>query len=110
MDRSNTIKLISSTKTQDENGVWRETLAAREVFCNVSSVSASEFFEGGRNGLNPEYRMTLFFGDYQGETMLEYEGKTYAIYRTYHGRNDELELYVERKGGTNGKENEPGQP
>ena len=97
------IKLISSTKTQDENGVWRETLSRRQVFCNVSSVTASEFFEGGRNGLNPEFRMTIFAGDYQGETMLEFNGKTYAIYRTYIDRNDNLELYVERKGGTNGR-------
>lgn len=103
MDRSNVIKLISSTKTQDNNGVWRETLIERQVFCNVSSVTASEFFEGGRNGLNPEYRMTMFNGDYQGETMLKFNGRTYAIYRTYLDRNDNLELYVERKGGTNGK-------
>lgn len=103
MDRSNVIKLISSTKTQDENGVWRETLSRRQVFCDVSSVTASEFFEGGRNGLNPEFRMTVFAGDYQGETMLEFNGKTYAIYRTYLARNDNLELYVERKGGTNGR-------
>lgn len=103
MDRSDVIKLISSSKTQDQFGVWRETLTERQVFCDVSSVSASEFFEGGRNGLNPEYRMTMFNGDYQGETMLKYNDKTYAIYRTYLGRNDELELYVERKGGTNGK-------
>lgn len=103
MDRSNVIKLISSTKTQDNNGVWRETLTERQVFCDVSSVTASEFFEGGRNGLNPEFRMTIFAGDYQGETMLEFNGKTYAIYRTYLARNDNLELYVERKGGTNGR-------
>ena len=109
MDRSDVIKLISSTKTQDEYGVWKETLTERQVFCNVTSISAAEFFEGGRNGLNPSYRMIVFDGDYQGETMLKYNGKTYAIYRTYRSRNDELELYVERKGGTNGK-GETGQP
>lgn len=103
MDRSNVINLISTTKEQDENGVWRETTNRRMVFCNVSSVTASEFFEGGRNGLNPQFRMVMFFGDYQGETILEYNGATYAIYRTYHRGTDELELYVERKGGTNGR-------
>ena len=102
MDRSNVINLISTTKEQDENGVWRETTNRRMVFCNVSSVTASEFFEGGRNGLNPQFRMVMFFGDYQGETILEYNGATYAIYRTYQRGTDELELYVERKGGTNG--------
>ena len=103
MDRSNVIKLISSTKSQDDYGVWRETLSERTVYCDVQSVTRSEFFDGGRNGLNPEYKITMFFGDYEGETLVEYEGNTYAVYRTYKQRNDTLELYVERKGGTNGK-------
>jgi hypothetical protein len=54
--------------------------------------------------------MTMFNGDYQGETMLEFNGRTYAIYRTYLDRNDNLELYVERKGGTNGKDGDSGEP
>lgn len=106
MDRSNVINLISTTKEQDEYGVWRETTNRRMVFCNVSSVTASEFFEGGRNGLNPQFRMTMFGPDYRGETMLEYQGASYAIYRTYRRSTDEIELYVERKGGTNGKESD----
>ena len=72
------------------------------MFCNVASVTANEFFEGGRNGLNPQFRMTMFNGDYNGERILEYSGSRYAIYRTYLARNDQLELYVERQGGTNG--------
>lgn len=101
MDRSQTIKLIQSIKTQDARGVWQTTESAREVFCNVQSVTASEFFEGGRNGLNPEYRFVLFFGDYEGETVIEYNSKRYSVYRVYHARTDTIELYAERKGGTN---------
>ena len=108
MDRSNVITLLSATKTQDQFGVWRETLTERDVFCQVDSVTASEFFNGGRNGLNPEYRMTMFFGDYAGETMLRYNGITYAVYRTYQRRDDVIELYVERKGGTNGRQGDGG--
>ena len=108
MDRSNVIKLLSVTKTQNQYGVWEETISEKEVFCQVDSVSASEFFEGGRNGLNPEFRMTMFSGDYSGETMLIYNGATYAIYRTYQRRDDNIELYVERKGGTNGKKGQTG--
>lgn len=103
MDRSDVITLLSVTRTQDAYGVWRETITKRNVYCNVASVTRAEFFEGGRAGLNPEYRMTMFFGDYNGETALIYKGNTYSIYRTYQGRNDDLELYVERKGGSNGK-------
>ena len=45
----------------------------------------------------------MFFGDYNGEKLLSYNGQTYSVYRTYQGKNDTIELYVERKGGTNGK-------
>ena len=102
MDKSSVIYLISETKTQDDNGVWRSSLTKRQVFCNVQSASRTEFFEGGRNGLNPEYQFTMFCGDYKGERMLEYEGEAYAVYRTYRARTDEIELYVERQGGVNG--------
>lgn len=105
MDRSEVITLLSVTKEQDDFGVWRETETGREVFCQVDSVTRAEFFEGGRNGLNPEFRMTMFAGDYNDEKTLTYKGKAYAVYRTYFGRNDTIELYVERKGGTNGKKN-----
>lgn len=105
MDRSDVINLIATTQTQDQYGVWVSTTTSRRVYCNVSSVTRSEFFEGGRNGLNPEFRMTLFFGDYNGERIVEYKGQTYGVYRTYQGKNDTIELYVERKGGTNGNQN-----
>lgn len=103
MDRSDVIKLISVTRTQDIYGQFVDTETSRQVYCQVGSITQSEFYEGGRNGLNPEYRFTVFFADYEDETIIEYKGKRYAVYRTYLARNDRLELYVERKGGTNGQ-------
>lgn len=101
MDRSDVVTLVSETLTQDELGVWNKTKTEREVFCSVDSVTRSEFFEGGRSGLNPEYRITLFEPDYQGELEVVYNGVAYGVYRTYHARTDIMELYVERKGGVN---------
>ena len=103
MDRSNVITLLKEEDIQDEYGVYSTVIVRRDVFCNVSSVTASEFFEGGRSGLNPAFRMSLFFGDYENEEMLEYNGQTYGVYRTFIKGTDTVELYVERKGGTNGK-------
>ena len=96
------IKLIGETKTQDKYGVWRSTETYRQIYCNVTSVSLSEFHEAGRIGLNPQYRFLVFHADYAGETICEYEGQRYSIYRTYRRDDDTLELYVERKGGSNG--------
>lgn len=104
MDRSNVISLITETKTKDTLGIYETVRTKKDVFCNISSVTASEFFDGGRSGFNPEYRMTMFSGDYNGQKILEYNGETYAIYRTYIKGTDTIELYVERKGGTNGKQ------
>lgn len=104
MDRSDVISLISVTRVQDDYGDWTETLQKRQVYCQVNSIQQREFFEAGRNGLNPQYRFTIFFGDYQDEELVEFNGKTYSIYRTYLKKNDQLELYVERKGGSNGIE------
>lgn len=101
MDRSDVINLISETRTQDDYGRWIATKTSKQVMCQVDSITRAEFFEGGRNGLNPEFKFTMFFGDYSGESIVEYQGKTYAVYRTYLRRTDIIELYVERKGGTN---------
>ena len=109
MDRSDVIYLVAATYTQDDYGVLQADESRRKVYCNVTSVTATEFFEGGRNGLNPEYRFTLFAPDYQGETIIEYKGKRYGVYRTYLARTDTLELYAERKGGTNAEESNSGQ-
>ena len=103
MDRSTPINLIKSEYVRGENGIQRPQESSRKVFAQVKSVTSSEFFEGGRNGLNPEFRFSIFFGDYQGERIVEHLDKRYAIYRTYQERNDTLELYVERQGGTNGE-------
>ena len=102
MDRSNVIELIPTVWREDENGIQKSTEGQpRQVMCQVRSVTRSEFFEGGRNGLNPELVFVMFSGDYNDETLLAYNGRRYAIYRTYIGRNDRIELYAERKGGTN---------
>lgn len=102
MDRSVVITLIKETQTQDANGVWRKQTTEREVFCQVNSITRAEFYDAGRNGLNPEFSFSMFFGDYDGERTVRYKDNTYGVYRTYHARTDVLELYVERKGGTNG--------
>ena len=101
MDRSDIVTLVGFTRTQDAFGVWRSTPSERQVYCSVDSVTRDEYFEGGRNGLNPEYRITMFFCDYNGEDTVVYNGIAYGVYRTYHAKTDELELYVERKGGVN---------
>lgn len=104
--------LIAMAIAKDKYGISKPSYTSRRVYCKVLSVTRSEFFEAGRNGLNPAYKFTMFAGDYAGETLCEYRGQTYSIYRTYHvPGTDMIELYVERKGGSNGiTEEDPAEP
>ena len=102
MDRSNIAELISVTYSVDALAQRIPVEENRTVFCNIASVSQQEFFEAGRNGLKPEYRLTMFAGDYNNEMIAVINGQRYSVYRTYYGRNDSVELYLERKAGTDG--------
>ena len=99
MDRSNVIYLISKSRTQDSLGVWKSTTTSRKVYCQVDSISQSEWFEGGRAGLNPALRFRLFRYDYNNEDTLTYNGTEYRVYRTYFAKNDIIELYTELRKG-----------
>lgn len=99
MDRSAVVYLISETWSQDSYGVSVASESRKKIYAQVDSVTASEWFEGGRNGLNPEYRFRIYRFEYNGEEILEYKGKRYTIYRTYSPRDDALELYAEKRKG-----------
>lgn len=119
------ITLISKTSQKDDYGRTVPTETTRDVFAQIDSVSRAEFFAAGQNGLNPEYRFTVFSGEYTGEREADYNGVRYSIYRTYQpsayvrhdnskthegsisrntnsGNNDRIELYASRKVGING--------
>ena len=96
------IDLIKTTYIKDTYGVPQPSDTLREVYCRVDSITRAEFASAGRNGLNPVYVFTVFAGDYQGEQTVRYDGDNYAVYRTYRRSDDDyIEIYVERKGGTN---------
>ena len=99
MDRSDVLTLIKESYMPDDIGQQVPTETSRDVFCSISSVSASEWFDAGRIGLKPEYRATMFAYDYEGELIAELNGVRYSVYRTYLGKNETIELYMERKGG-----------
>jgi len=93
--------LVSATYVRDSYGVRRKTETQKQVYGYYDSVTASEMFEGGRNGLNPSFRFCMTDLDYDGQTILMRGNDRYTVYRTYRPNNGTIELYCERKGGTN---------
>ena len=95
---SGVLDLITEAYTVGDDGIPYKTETIKPVLCGVASIGMREWFEGGRNGLNPQLRFDVFSGDYDGQELCAYQGKRYQIYRTYtHG--DQTELYVERRKG-----------
>lgn len=99
MDRSNIISLVEERYEQDDIGQQIPVETGRNVYCNVSSVSGSEWMEAGRNGIKAEYKVTMYRYDYHGELIAELNGVRYSVYRTYIARNEMIELYLEKKAG-----------
>ena len=90
---------MSESKAQNSIGEWVTTETERTVYANVRSVTQSEFFNASQIGLAPDYKMTMFGPDYQGEKVVQYNGERYAVYRVYQDKTDKIELYVQKEAG-----------
>ena len=100
MDKSDVIYLVDFDHAQDKNGAWKKTEIKTEVYCDVRSITQTEWFNAGRNGIeHPAFVFVMHSYEYSGQEAVEYNGQLYGVYRTYLGRNENLELYCEAKGG-----------
>ncbi len=94
------IKLVGYTVTLDELMQEVKTPIEKQVFANKRSVSQTEFFNGGQGGLRPQYQFMIRLSEYNDESELIFESKTYSIYRTYEN-GENIELYCELRVGEN---------
>jgi hypothetical protein len=99
MERSDCVTLIGHTFTVDDNGVQQESETKRDAYAIIKSISQTEFFEGGRNGLNPQLVFSLYEYDYQNEETIEYKQKRYTAYRTFFNKDGRIDVYTELRKG-----------
>ena len=91
------LTLITATQTADEYGDLVVTETTREVFAKLGSIGMKEFYQAQAVGLQPELKFVLAdYLDYEGETLVEYNGQRYRVLRTYRA-GQELELTVYRE-------------
>lgn len=60
-----------------------------DVFCNMQSVKATEFFQAAERGVNAVHTAVLHSYEYSGEKFAEYNGVRYAVYRAYEKQDKE---------------------
>ena len=78
---------------------------ARQVFCGFRSVGMKEFYAANGSDFHPELKLTLTdYLDYEGETLVDYNGKRYRVLRTYR-TGQELELTLESASAEDGVPN-----
>lgn len=91
-------KLLSTTYTQNNIGVFISTLQEIEIpIIKVEDVYANEFYEANEQGYKPTLRLRISALNYNNEQELIYMGITYTIIRTQEATVDELILVCERK-------------
>lgn len=67
----------------------------RMVYAEIRSVTMSETYRAMENNIRPEYVFVLAdYAEYNGEKIAIWNGKRYAIVRTYVA-NEKIELTVE---------------
>ena len=96
------ISLVTIETQKDElNQIVEKERDTKTIFAEIGSVSQTEFFSGGRLGLNPSLKAVIYDFEYNGEPIVKYNGKLYSVYRVYLvNGSDRCELYLEEKGGT----------
>ena len=70
-----------------------ETLETRTIQCKVDSIGRGEWVTAQQGGYEAEIMVKVFSASYQGESLAQYNGKTYEVYRTFQS-GDETELYL----------------
>ena len=93
--------LISRTTAQtlDDLGQMMETEQKIKVQALEKPISSSEFFKAHQEDIQASVLLEISRFKYNGENEVEYQGKTYEVYRTYPLGISKIELYLsERKG------------
>lgn len=96
--KNDVITLVGKTFAKDKYGVMRETAHTCNVMAEIKSAGASEWFEGGRMGLNPQYTFVIRRIEYHKEEAVIFENVKYSVYRTYIN-GDRIELHVQEEKG-----------
>lgn len=94
MNKYGEITLCKKTALQDCIGQAVDSaVEERTIQCEVDSIGRSEWLTAQQGGYMSEIMVKVFSASYQGESIVQYNGKTYEVYRTFQA-GDITELYL----------------
>ena len=101
MERSIKLIGIGSTTTVDDIGQHISNTTEVSVIAQIRDITQSEFSSAGMVGFKPAKEFRVRSWEYCGERLVEYDGVTYSVYRTYLANDGRMELYTEERTGEN---------
>lgn len=82
------VKLTDGGQDADGFPVAAEEIKT-DVFCNMQSVKATEFYQAAEHGVNAVHTAVLHSYEYSGEKFADYNGIRYSVYRAYEKQDKE---------------------
>jgi len=95
----NICTLIDIETTENEYGVPTETETKTDVFCAEIPITSNEFFKARDSGIKTQKCLVVNSDEYNEQTLIEYEGKPYSVYRVYANTDGYTELYCAERIG-----------
>lgn len=90
---SDVVSLVYVTPGEDEAGYPTEPVETkREVLANMKSVLRSEFYAAAQSGMKADVVFEIHAFEYNGERILEHNGKRYEVIRAFQTSTEEIEL------------------
>lgn len=76
-----------------------ETEERLDVFATIWGIGQKEFFAAAQEGFKPDFKITIWQSDYDGQAIVELNNRRYSVYRTYPLTDGHIELYLTSKVG-----------
>lgn len=99
-----TATLVATTKTTDAEGYKTSGESRRTVFVDKQSAKRSEFYSARQTGDKIDIVFLVRAIDYNNETRIEYDGKSYDVIRSYTKAGEVYELNCTEKPPTSAQE------
>ncbi|MFR2777139.1 MAG: phage head closure protein [Intestinibacter bartlettii] len=94
--RIDEIELVKKAYKSDKIGNQIEVLEKTTVFCEVKSISRTEFYQAAQSGMKPGAAFIIYLFEYDNQDTVIYNDVEYKVIKTYKINENDIELTCER--------------
>lgn len=94
--RTEELTLIKKTFESDSIGNQVEKTEESIVFCEVKSISRTEFYQAAQSGMKPLAAFIIYGFEYDNQEIVKHNNIEYKIIKTYKINENDLELTCEK--------------